>query len=226
MNARKSVLPLFLLIILGLDLAVAQAAPPSRSSSPDGNLQSRKIDRDLMEITIPKLENLYRTHQYTVTKVVGWYIERIERYNGIYGAVQTLDVAGALATAGQLDAEAKAGGTQFVRGRLWGVPVLTKANTSVQGLVTTDGWKGYAIPGLELLASRDATIIAKMRKAGAVILGQTSRRGNGRKSASDAGSVAGAGRGSLFFGDQIFSSVMGKFPSSITSVSGEGPILA
>jgi len=173
MNDRKRILPLFLLIILGMELAVAEAASPSQSSATAANSQSRKIDRDLMEITVPKLEELYRTHQYTVTDVVRWYIDRIEKYNGIYRAVQTLDVAGALAAAARLDAAAKAGGMHFVRGPLWGVPVLTKANTSVQGLVTTDGWKGYAIPGLELLASRDATIIAKMRKAGAVILGQT-----------------------------------------------------
>jgi len=173
MNHRKGILPLFLLIVLGVELIVPEAAAPSRTSATATNSQRRKIDRDLMEITIPKLEELYRTHQYTVTDIVRWYIDRIERYNGIYRAVQTLDVAGALAAAGRLDAEAKAGGMHFVRGPLWGVPVLTKANTSVRGLVTTDGWKGYAMPGLELLASRDATIIAKMRKAGAVILGQS-----------------------------------------------------
>jgi amidase len=169
MNHRKRVLALFFLITLGLDFAVAQtpsAATATRS-------RSRKTDRDLLEITIPKLEELYRTQQYTVTEVVRWYLERIEKYNGIYGAVQTLDDKGALAAAARLDAAAKAGGAGFVRGPLWGVPVLTKANTSVQGLVTTDGWKGYAIPGLELLASRDATIVAKLRHAGAVILGQT-----------------------------------------------------
>ena len=169
MNHRKRVLALFFLITLGLDLAVAQtpsAATATRS-------RSRKTDRDLMEITIPKLEELYRTQQYTVTEVVRWYLGRIEKYNGIYRAVQTLDDTGALAAAARLDAAAKAGGAGFVRGPLWGVPVLTKANTSVQGLVTTDGWKGYAIPGLELLASRDATIVRKLRHAGAVILGQT-----------------------------------------------------
>jgi Asp-tRNA(Asn)/Glu-tRNA(Gln) amidotransferase A subunit family amidase len=56
---------------------------------------------------------------------------------------------------------------------MWGVPVVTKANTSIAGLITTDGWKGYMIPGHELVAPKDATIIAKLRAAGAVILGQT-----------------------------------------------------
>ena len=56
---------------------------------------------------------------------------------------------------------------------MWGVPIVIKANTSVKGLVTTDGWQGYLIPGHELIAPKDATIVAKLRAAGAVILGQT-----------------------------------------------------
>src|SRR5215467_9100797 len=114
MNDSKRILALFLLITLGLDLAVAQVSPPSRKAATAASL--RKIDLDLMEITIPKLEQLYRTHQYTVTEVVRWYIARVERYNGIYRAVQTLDVRGALALAARLDMEAHAGGVDFVRG--------------------------------------------------------------------------------------------------------------
>src|ERR1035438_5724692 len=92
---------------------------------------------------------------------------RIAKYNGIYRAVQNVDTAGALATAAREDAEATP------HGALWGVPIVTKANTSVKGLVTTDGWKGYTIPGHELVAPKDATIVGKLRAAGAVILGQT-----------------------------------------------------
>jgi Asp-tRNA(Asn)/Glu-tRNA(Gln) amidotransferase A subunit family amidase len=131
------------------------------------------MDRDLLEVTIPQLEQLYRSHKYTVTEVVRWYLARTEKYNGIYRAVQNLDVPGALATAAREDAEAKAGGRGFVRGAMWGVPIVTKANTSIKGLVTTDGWKGYIIPGHELVAPKDATIITKLRAAGVVILGQT-----------------------------------------------------
>jgi len=131
------------------------------------------MDRDLLEVTIPRLEELYRTHKYTVTEVVHWYMARIQKYNGIYRAVQTLDASGALTTAAREDAEAKADAPGFVRGSLWGVPILIKANTSVKGLITTDGWKGYMIPGNELVAPKDATIVARLRAAGAVILGQT-----------------------------------------------------
>jgi amidase len=50
---------------------------------------------------------------------------------------------------------------------------VIKANTSIKGLITTDGWKGYMIPGHELVAPKDATIVARLRAAGAVLLGQT-----------------------------------------------------
>jgi len=37
------------------------------------------MDRDLLEVTIPQLEQLYRRHKYTVTQVVRWYMARIEK---------------------------------------------------------------------------------------------------------------------------------------------------
>ena len=51
--------------------------------------------------------------------------------------------------------------------------MVIKANTSIQGRVTTDGWSGFVIPGKELIAPKDASVVAKLKAAGAVILGQT-----------------------------------------------------
>lgn len=154
-------------------LLVAIAAIEAACSRAPAVSSQESMDRDLMEITIPHLEQFYESHKYTVTEVVRWHVARIEKYNGIYRAVQNLDLPGALATAAREDAEAKAGGDGFVRGPLWGVPMVIKANTSVKGLITTDGWKGYQIPGHELVAPKDATIVSKLRAAGAVIIGQT-----------------------------------------------------
>jgi len=131
------------------------------------------MDHDLLEVTIPRLEQMYRDHKYTVTQVANWYIGRIRRYNGVYGAIENLDVKGALETAAREDGETKADGSGLVRGPLWGVPIVIKENTSVRGLVTSDGWQGYVIPGHELIAPQDATIVARFRAAGAVILGKT-----------------------------------------------------
>ncbi|HEY3706657.1 MAG TPA: amidase [Terracidiphilus sp.] len=131
-----------------------------------------KMDQDLLEVTVPQLQQFYRDHRYTVTDVVEWHIARIRRYNGTYGAIEYVDVQGALATAAREDAEMKSAGTT-TRGPLWGVPIVIKENTSVRGLATTDGWKGYVIPGHELMAPKDATIVAKLRAAGAIILGKS-----------------------------------------------------
>lgn len=161
MQIGRALLLTFVVFLTGCSHTAATASAESQPG----------IDRDLLEITIPQLEAFYRSGKYTVTEVVQWHLARTKRYNGIYRAVQTLDEAGALATAAREDAEAKTGGRDFPP--LWGVPIVTKANTSVKGLVTTDGWKGYMIPGHELVAPQDATIVARMRAAGAVILGQT-----------------------------------------------------
>jgi Asp-tRNA(Asn)/Glu-tRNA(Gln) amidotransferase A subunit family amidase len=158
-----AVLTLFVGSLSAQTAAVAATKNPSQGA----------MDHDLLEVTIPQLEEMYRNHKYTVSEVVHWYVARIAKYNGIYRAVQNLDLKGALDTAAREDAEAAAGGANFHRGAMWGVPIVTKANTSIKGLITTDGWRGYMIPGHELIAPRDATIVTKLRAAGAVIIGQT-----------------------------------------------------
>jgi amidase len=158
--------------IAALSLLALKANPEKAKVSKASHSQAR-LDRDLLEVSIPQLEALYSRHKYTVTKVVNWYIQRIKQYNGVYGAIENLDEKEALATAAREDAEAAAGGRGFIRGAMWGVPIVIKENTSVRGLITSDGWKGYVIPGHELIAPRDAAIVAKLRAAGAVILGKT-----------------------------------------------------
>jgi Asp-tRNA(Asn)/Glu-tRNA(Gln) amidotransferase A subunit family amidase len=131
------------------------------------------MDHDLLEVTIPALHALYAAKKYTVTQVTRWYLGRIARYNPVYRALIHVDAHGALATAAAQDATARKGGAAFKRELLWGVPMVIKANTSVKGLVTSAGWSGYLIPGYELVAPADATVVSKLRAAGAVILGQT-----------------------------------------------------
>ena len=102
------------------------------------------MDKDLLEVTIPKLQTFYTQHRYTVTQVVQWHLDRIRRYNGIYRALETVLEAEALAAAAQEDAELAQG--NGVRGPLFGVPTVLKENTSIAGQVTTDGWSGFTIP--------------------------------------------------------------------------------
>jgi aspartyl-tRNA(Asn)/glutamyl-tRNA(Gln) amidotransferase subunit A len=77
-------------------------------------------------------------------------------------------VAGALAAA-----KAEEEAPIATHGPLWGVPMVIKANTAVKGLPDTDGWAGFAIPGHEFIAPKDATVVAHLRAAGAIILGIT-----------------------------------------------------
>ncbi|MEO7086862.1 MAG: amidase [Gemmatimonadaceae bacterium] len=132
-------------------------------------ISAAAMDDDLLEVTVAKLHRLYDARKYTVSQVTHWYLDRIKRYNPVYRALIHVDTRGALATAAALDGKGKAGAS----GALWGVPIVIKSNTSVQGLVTSAGWYGYLVPGLELIAPKDAHVVAKLRAAGAVILAQT-----------------------------------------------------
>src|SRR5579871_5547402 len=92
------------------------------------------IDRDLAEVSIQQLETFYKTHRYTVTQVVEWYIARIGKYNGIYQAIENEFAKNALALAAKEDAEAEKN-PGLKRLPLWGVPIVIKANTSIKGRV-------------------------------------------------------------------------------------------
>ena len=129
------------------------------------------MDGDMLEISVDKLHGLYDKKKYTVTQVTRYYLARMAKYNPVYRALIHIDSAGALATAAAHDKAAMAAG--FKKPVLWGVPIVIKANTSVKGLVTSAGFYGYAVPGLELIAPQDAPVAAKLRAAGAVILAQT-----------------------------------------------------
>lgn len=152
---------LFLFLFAASAFAQGGSSQPSRE----------QMDRDLLDVSVDRLHDLYRDHRYTVKQVVQWHLDRVAKYNGMYRAVQTINDKAALEQATLEDAEAKHLG--FKPGLLWGVPIVTKANTSIKGLVTTDGWRGYMLPGHELIAPRDATIVTSLRDAGAIIIGVT-----------------------------------------------------
>ena len=132
----------------------------------------RSIDDDLLEVTVADLHRLYADRRYTVTQVVQWHLDRIDRYNPVYGAIETVFRREALAEAARQDAEAAKAG-DVTRGALWGVPIVIKANTSIKDHVTTAGWEGFRRAGHELVAPRDATVVAKFKAAGAIIVGHT-----------------------------------------------------
>ncbi len=77
-----------------------------------------------------------------------------------------VDADGALAAAGERDAEARAGRP---RGPLHGVPIGIKDIFDVAGMPTTAGARAFA----HTRPTRDSGAVARLRAAGAVILGKT-----------------------------------------------------
>jgi amidase len=159
------------LAVGSIQSAAARPLGTAAAGCNDAGDARANVDRDLLEVSIAQLQQYYAQRRYTVSEVVEWYLGRIRRYNGIYRPIENLFEAEARAEAARADAEV--GGGAGTRGPLFGVPIVIKANTSIAGKVTTDGWKGYVMPGHELVAPRDATIVTRLRAAGAIILGHT-----------------------------------------------------
>src|SRR5215470_3555322 len=93
------------------------------------------------------------------------YLERIASTDSTIHAWVGVDEAGARATARERLAEARAG---RLRGPLHGVPVGIKDIFHVAGLITTCG----GAPAFHMKATDDAVSVARLRAAGAVIVGK------------------------------------------------------
>ena len=97
-----------------LGIAIACQATP-------GAPMPASIDRDLLDVTVPRLHRFYAEKKYTATQVVQWHLDRIDRYNGVYGAIETVFRREALAEAARQDREATPG--EGARGPLVGAGV-------------------------------------------------------------------------------------------------------
>lgn len=109
---------------------------------------------------------MIRSRKVSSREVVQAHLERIERWNPKLNAIVHLDAAGAMEQAAAAD-EAQANGRPL--GRLHGVPLTIKASIDVKGLRCECGSRfrqGY-------VAARDATLVERLRQAGAVFLGTT-----------------------------------------------------
>jgi hypothetical protein len=152
-----------------------QTSAPATSVTPSASARVA-MDAALLDVTVAGLHRLYDEKRYTVTQVVQWHLDRINRYNGVYGAIETLFRDDALALAAQQDAAAAQGGAAASRGALWGVPIVVKANTSIAGRVTTAGWEGFRRPGHELVAIEISLLFAGVTLSGQRRLERAVRR--------------------------------------------------
>ncbi len=118
------------------------------------------------DLTAAEIARQVRAGTLSPVEVVEACLKRIDEVEPSVLAWVHVDRAGALETARELEAEARRG--EF-RGPLHGVPVGIKDIIAVAGMITTNGSGEFAHERPEA----DATSVAKLRGAGAVILGKT-----------------------------------------------------
>jgi amidase len=136
----------------------------------------------LVEASVDQLQQEMAAGRATSESITRAYLERIAKLDKQTHAVLQTN-PDALAIARALDRERKAG---HVRGPLHGIPVLVKDNVDTgDKMLTTAG--SLALTGAP--ATQDAFVIARLREAGAVILGKTnlSEWANIRSSKSSSG---------------------------------------
>jgi amidase len=119
-----------------------------------------------MDATLEDLVSGLDSGQFSSVDLVSAYIARIDEVNSTLRMVTQIN-PNALSIAAELDA-ARAAGRKG--GPLHGIPILLKDNTATADkLENTAG--SYAL--LEARVPEDSTVAAKLRKAGAIILGKT-----------------------------------------------------
>ena len=110
-------------------------------------------------------QDLLRRGQISAVELATRALAAIERRQAELNAFVTVDTDGALAAARQLDGELATGRW---RGPLHGMPFSVKDVIDVAGLPTRAGCDAYL-----RLPAHDASAVARLRAAGAVLLGKT-----------------------------------------------------
>src|SRR5262245_11445200 len=119
----------------------------------------------VLETTIEDIHSAYKSGQLTARQLVQTYLDRIDAYNKqgpAINAIITLNPA-ALEEADRLDKAFKAAG--FV-GPLHGIPIIIKDQADAKGMPTTLG----SVLFKDYYPDRDAFVVEKLKKAGAIIL--------------------------------------------------------
>jgi amidase len=174
MRSRFTKLPL--LIAISLFIITCQTSEKKSPQNPDEWLE---------EMTIPQLREGYESGKFTIKDVVSAYLERIEAIDKNGPRLNSIIIVNpdALTIAEELDREMKEG---KIRGPLHGVPVILKDNIDTHDKMPNTGGSlalAHSYP------EKDSFIAAKLREAGAVILGKAnlSEWANFRSESSSSG---------------------------------------
>jgi aspartyl-tRNA(Asn)/glutamyl-tRNA(Gln) amidotransferase subunit A len=123
------------------------------------------VTSELAFAGVVELARRVRAKEVRAREVVDAFLARIDAHDGAIGSYLVVDHEGARAKADQIDAELSIGRDP---GPLAGVPIGVKDVIVTEGMVTTAGSKildGWVPP-------YEATAVARLRAAGAVILGK------------------------------------------------------
>lgn len=121
--------------------------------------------KPLHELTVAQIQQQLIEKKFSSREITQHYLNRIDTLNSNYNCYITVDTIGALAAADKADQAIAAGNSA----PLLGVPIAHKDIFCTEGLATTCGSKMLA----NFVSPYDATLVSKMKTAGAVMLGKT-----------------------------------------------------
>jgi amidase len=116
--------------------------------------------------TASQLAQMIRDREISAVEVVDAYLQQIEKHNQKINAIATLNADQAIERANEAD-RALARGENW--GALHGVPITVKDTFETAELRTTAGYK----PLSNHIPTQDATVVARLRQSGAILLGKT-----------------------------------------------------
>lgn len=124
---------------------------------------------NIMEATVSEIHEAMLGGRLTCRQLTEAYLERIERYDKKGPSIRAIIEINpkALKEAERLDRELEETGR--LTGALHGIPVLLKDNVNTYDMATTAGSASME----HYVPAADACITARLRKAGAIILGKT-----------------------------------------------------
>jgi aspartyl-tRNA(Asn)/glutamyl-tRNA(Gln) amidotransferase subunit A len=121
--------------------------------------------QDLTGLTLKKASDLLRSKGASSVELTQACLKRIEKYNPSVNAFITVTGESALATAREMEAEARRGKW---RGPLHGIPIAIKDNIDTAGVRTTGASELFK----DRIPTEDAEVVRMLKGAGAVILGK------------------------------------------------------
>jgi Asp-tRNA(Asn)/Glu-tRNA(Gln) amidotransferase A subunit family amidase len=125
--------------------------------------------RNATSLTIEQEHAALADGKLTSVQLTRAFLARIQKYEPSYNAFTAMD-ENALEDARASDARR---GAKKSRSLLDGVPIVIKDSVDVAGLPTTGGWLSAQAGGINLVPSHDAPVVARLRRAGAIIIGKT-----------------------------------------------------